>query len=229
MSVQAEADVSVSFLTEEYTTYGCVWYGCPSVLAVKKENCMSELNKVRKLTVCLLETCLRFPLNRPSWKLFWAAMSNERTPLITSGVCGLTMTSAVCGTESNATSDSSHGTPSKDPRQLNTFFGVMVPTILSMFSIILFLRTGEWRHNVRPLQTLDVLLWPKLMRFLSSRVCGWSCRTVARFVDAGCSLHHYISHNTLHLRYFHQWCYTRGRSLLYPDSCCPDAKISLFL
>lgn len=66
-------------------------------------------------------------------------MSNERTPLITSGVCGL----AVCGAEPSAAEGSGRGAPAPDPRQLNTFFGVMVPTILSMFSIILFLRTGE--------------------------------------------------------------------------------------
>lgn len=70
-------------------------------------------------------------------------MSNERTPLITSGVCGLAVTAAACGTEPDATPESGSETRSKDPRQLNTFFGVMVPTILSMFSIILFLRTGE--------------------------------------------------------------------------------------
>ncbi|TNN72475.1 Solute carrier family 12 member 9 [Liparis tanakae] len=61
-------------------------------------------------------------------------MSNERTPLVPSGVCGLAV---ACGVELEATTD-----PSKDPRKLNTFFGVMVPTILSMFSIVLFLRTG---------------------------------------------------------------------------------------
>lgn len=69
-------------------------------------------------------------------------MSNERTPLITSGVCGLNVTAAVCGTDADPTQESSSGTPNQNPRKLNTFFGVMVPTVLSMFSIVLFLRTG---------------------------------------------------------------------------------------
>lgn len=72
-------------------------------------------------------------------------MSTERTPLVTGSVCSLTMATALCGPEQDSVPESS--SPSEDPRKLNTFFGVMVPTILSMFSIILFLRTGEQRPD----------------------------------------------------------------------------------
>uniref|UniRef100_A0A671Y2X6 Solute carrier family 12 member 9 n=1 Tax=Sparus aurata TaxID=8175 RepID=A0A671Y2X6_SPAAU len=85
-------------------------------------------------------------------------MSNERTPLINSGVCCLAGTAVACGGESDATPESGQGSPSKDPRKLNTFFGVMVPTILSMFSIILFLRTGFVVGHAGLLQGLLMLI-----------------------------------------------------------------------
>ncbi|XP_050967250.1 solute carrier family 12 member 9 [Labeo rohita] len=66
-------------------------------------------------------------------------MANEHSPLLVHGVYSMMGDaedsrggSAVAGEES----------PKSNPRKLNTFFGVMVPTILSMFSIVLFLRTG---------------------------------------------------------------------------------------
>uniref|UniRef100_A0A673ZUV6 Solute carrier family 12 member 9 n=1 Tax=Salmo trutta TaxID=8032 RepID=A0A673ZUV6_SALTR len=84
-------------------------------------------------------------------------MSNEHTPLLAHGVCGLSADNAVCGIgESEGTGEAS--TPNAVPRKLNTFFGVMVPTVLSMFSIVLFLRTGFVVGHAGLLQGLVMLL-----------------------------------------------------------------------
>ncbi|XP_056450453.1 solute carrier family 12 member 9 [Gadus chalcogrammus] len=87
-------------------------------------------------------------------------MSNEHTPLLTSGVCGLAVGMAtVCGRGQPGESSPAHaGAPKKEPRKLDTFFGVMVPTVLSMFSIVLFLRTGFIVGHAGLLQGLLMLV-----------------------------------------------------------------------
>ncbi|ROL40696.1 Solute carrier family 12 member 9 [Anabarilius grahami] len=66
-------------------------------------------------------------------------MANEHSPLLVHGVYSMIGDAEDSRGGSAVTEE---GSPKSNPRKLNTFFGVMVPTILSMFSIVLFLRTG---------------------------------------------------------------------------------------
>uniref|UniRef100_A0A8C8JBK0 Solute carrier family 12 member 9 n=1 Tax=Oncorhynchus tshawytscha TaxID=74940 RepID=A0A8C8JBK0_ONCTS len=84
-------------------------------------------------------------------------MSNEHTPLLAHGVCGLSADNAVCGIGASEGTGEAN-TPNAVPRKLNTFFGVIVPTVLSMFSIVLFLRTGFVVGHAGLLQGLVMLL-----------------------------------------------------------------------
>ncbi|XP_056141208.1 solute carrier family 12 member 9 [Lampris incognitus] len=68
------------------------------------------------------------------------------------------MSTCGMGAEVPHESGSETRAPNEAPRKLNTFFGVMVPTILSMFSIVLFLRTGFVVGHAGLLQGLLMLV-----------------------------------------------------------------------
>ncbi|KAM9498611.1 solute carrier family 12 member 9-like isoform 2-T4 [Salvelinus alpinus] len=107
-------------------------------------------------------------------------MSNEHTPLLAHGVCGLSADNAVCGIgESEGTGEAS--TPNAVPRKLNTFFGVMVPTVLSMFSIVLFLRTvSSSAFRVLPQGYWYTVLYSSIVLLLVLMVCLVGAHIFAR-------------------------------------------------
>lgn len=63
-------------------------------------------------------------------------MASENSPLLAY---------RLLGDEGVAFSANGAGGPGgASARKLSTFLGVVVPTVLSMFSIVVFLRIGEW-------------------------------------------------------------------------------------
>lgn len=78
-------------------------------------------------------------------------MSTESSPLLSGRLSRLSGDAEMAGVAQEEAplvvgSASGGGSGGGDPaRQLSTFFGVIVPTVLSMFSIVVFMRVGRWR------------------------------------------------------------------------------------
>jgi len=93
-------------------------------------------------------------LPRPAGRDVGSNNMTERAPLLNyclSTSCneyaGQQQQSPAAGTTAQRTASPRRGPSStrRQPKKLNTFFGVVVPTLLSMFSVVVFLRIGkEW-------------------------------------------------------------------------------------